>query len=63
MLDFARTLSGSAVRRVFLASGEPLMWRPILDLFKILKRGGLDFPTTAAVTCDALGQTQARFAE
>ncbi|MEW1760458.1 radical SAM protein [Streptomyces cyaneofuscatus] len=42
VMDFARTLAGSAVRRVFLAGGEPLMWRPILDLIEILKRGGLE---------------------
>lgn len=32
VMAFARTLKGSAVRRVFLAGGKPLMWRPILDL-------------------------------
>lgn len=38
---FARTLGGSAVRRVFLAGGEPLLWRPISALIDILKGQGL----------------------
>jgi MoaA/NifB/PqqE/SkfB family radical SAM enzyme len=42
ILAFARTLGGSAVRRVFLAGGEPLLWRPITRLIEILKAQGLD---------------------
>ncbi|MFF1712257.1 radical SAM protein [Streptomyces sp. NPDC058268] len=40
VMAFARTLQGSAVRRIFLAGGEPLEWRPILDLIATLKEGG-----------------------
>jgi len=39
---FARTLGDSAVRRVFLAGGEPLLWRPIAGLIEILKAQGLE---------------------
>lgn len=42
ILAFARTLGGSAVRRVFLAGGEPLLWRPITQLIEILKAQGLE---------------------
>jgi len=42
VMAFARTLRGSAVRRVFLAGGEPLKWRPIMDLIEILKNNGLE---------------------
>lgn len=42
VMAFARTLKGSAVRRVFVAGGEPLMWRPVLDLIEILKDGGIE---------------------
>ncbi len=42
ILAFARTLGGSAVRRLFLAGGEPLLWRPIIELISILKALGLE---------------------
>ncbi|WP_243719470.1 radical SAM protein [Actinomadura sp. KC06] len=37
VMAFARTLEGSAVRRVFVAGGEPLIWPPVLELLAILK--------------------------
>ncbi|WP_435110004.1 radical SAM protein [Nocardiopsis synnemataformans] len=42
VMVLARTLKGSAVGRVFVAGGEPLMWRLVLDLIKILKDGGIE---------------------
>ncbi|MEV4116775.1 radical SAM protein [Nonomuraea sp. NPDC049695] len=42
ILAFASTLRGTAVRRVFLAGGEPLNWRPITDLIAVLKDAGLE---------------------
>jgi MoaA/NifB/PqqE/SkfB family radical SAM enzyme len=42
ILAFARTLGGSAVRRVFLAGGEPLLWRPVAGLIQILKSQGME---------------------
>lgn len=41
VLAFARSLAGSAVRRVFLAGGEPLIWPPILDLISVLTDAGV----------------------
>jgi MoaA/NifB/PqqE/SkfB family radical SAM enzyme len=38
---FAATLGRSAVRRVFLAGGEPLIWPPILDVAQMIKAGGV----------------------
>jgi MoaA/NifB/PqqE/SkfB family radical SAM enzyme len=34
---FAATMRYSAIRRVFLAGGEPLLWPPVLDLIHLLK--------------------------
>jgi MoaA/NifB/PqqE/SkfB family radical SAM enzyme len=42
VLAFARTLHGSTVRRVFLAGGEPLLWRPVMKLVEILKDAGAE---------------------
>ncbi|MFD7865992.1 radical SAM protein [Streptomyces sp. NPDC059783] len=42
VLAFAATLPDSPVGRVFLAGGEPLLWRPIIKLIEILKAGGLE---------------------
>ncbi|MCM3883534.1 radical SAM protein [Frankia sp. R82] len=42
VLAFARTIAGSAVQRVFLAGGEPLVWPPILSLIEILRSGGVE---------------------
>lgn len=39
---FAGTLGGSAVGRVFLAGGEPLLWRPVMDVIEILKNQGVE---------------------
>lgn len=59
MLAFARTLKGSAVRRVFLAGGEPLMWRPILDLIEILKDDGIEVVVcTSGVALNQPGMAQ-----
>ncbi|NKY96719.1 radical SAM protein [Nocardiopsis dassonvillei subsp. albirubida] len=41
-MAFARTLKGSTVGRVFVAGGEPLMWRLVLGLIEILKDGGIE---------------------
>jgi MoaA/NifB/PqqE/SkfB family radical SAM enzyme len=41
VLAFAATLAGSAVRRVFLAGGEPLRWPPALDLVRVIKSAGV----------------------
>jgi MoaA/NifB/PqqE/SkfB family radical SAM enzyme len=41
ILEFAQTLPGSRIRRVFLAGGEPLIWPPIITLIRVLKHGGL----------------------
>ncbi|ORT47314.1 radical SAM protein [Frankia sp. KB5] len=41
ILAFARSIAGSAVKRVFLAGGEPLVWPPVLSLIEILKGGGV----------------------
>ncbi|WP_007513713.1 MULTISPECIES: radical SAM protein [Pseudofrankia] len=38
VLAFARTVAGSAVRRVFLAGGEPLVWPPVFQVIETLKR-------------------------
>ncbi|WP_316527570.1 radical SAM protein [Kitasatospora brasiliensis] len=42
VLEFAATLADSPVGRVFLAGGEPLLWKPINRLIGILKAGGLE---------------------
>jgi len=42
VLDFAETLADSPVGRVFLAGGEPLLWKPIIKLIEILKAGGTE---------------------
>jgi MoaA/NifB/PqqE/SkfB family radical SAM enzyme len=39
---FAAGLRGSAVGRVFLAGGEPLIWPPVLDLIAVLKDAGIE---------------------
>jgi MoaA/NifB/PqqE/SkfB family radical SAM enzyme len=39
---FAATLGRSAVRRVFLAGGEPLLWRPMTRLIEVLKDQGIE---------------------
>ncbi|MFD7577470.1 radical SAM protein [Kitasatospora sp. NPDC059817] len=39
---FAKTLAHSPVGRVFLAGGEPLLWKPIIKLIQVLKAGGLE---------------------
>lgn len=39
--DFVESLPGSAVRRIFLAGGEPLIWPPILDVIEAVKRAGV----------------------
>ena|GEM_PF-2256775 len=41
VLAFARTVAGSAVRRVFLAGGEPLVWPPVFQVIETLKRAGV----------------------
>lgn len=46
VLRFAATLADSAVARVFLAGGEPLIWPPILDLLATLTAAGVE-----AVVC------------
>lgn len=59
VMAFARTLKGSAVRRVFVAGGEPLMWRPVLDLIEILKDGGLEVVVcTSGVALNQPGMAQ-----
>jgi len=42
VLAFAATLGRSAVRRVFLAGGEPLLWRPVTRLIEVLKDQGME---------------------
>lgn len=42
ILAFAGTLADSAVGRVFLAGGEPLLWRGILTLVEMLKQAGIE---------------------
>lgn len=42
VLRFATTLAASAVKRVFLAGGEPLIWPPILDLLAAIAAAGVD---------------------
>ncbi|MFJ1708725.1 radical SAM protein [Kitasatospora sp. NPDC088346] len=42
VLAFAKTLADSPVGRVFLAGGEPLLWKPILTLIEVLKAGGVE---------------------
>jgi len=37
---FARTLPGSAVKRIFIAGGEPLIWPPALDVAELIKAAG-----------------------
>lgn len=39
---FASSLRGSAVRRVFLAGGEPLAWKPSLQVVAALKQAGTE---------------------
>ncbi|GAA4198144.1 hypothetical protein GCM10022252_48090 [Streptosporangium oxazolinicum] len=39
---FARTLGDSAVGRVFLAGGEPLIWPPLIDLIAVLKAAEIE---------------------
>jgi MoaA/NifB/PqqE/SkfB family radical SAM enzyme len=39
---FASSLRGSAVRRVFLAGGEPLAWAPSLQVVAALKQAGIE---------------------
>ncbi len=41
-IAFARTLADSAVRRVFVAGGEPLSWRPTLKVIAELKAAGVE---------------------
>lgn len=41
-IRFARSLAGSAVRRVFVAGGEPLAWAPALDVIAALKTAGVE---------------------
>jgi MoaA/NifB/PqqE/SkfB family radical SAM enzyme len=41
VFSFAATLPGSAVRRVFLAGGEPLRWPPAMDLIRLIKAAGI----------------------
>jgi MoaA/NifB/PqqE/SkfB family radical SAM enzyme len=41
-IAFARSLRGSAVRRVFVAGGEPLAWPPILDVLAALKEADVE---------------------
>lgn len=38
---FAATLGRSAVRRIFIAGGEPLIWPPALDVAQLIKAGGV----------------------
>ncbi|MFD8749449.1 radical SAM protein [Kitasatospora sp. NPDC059577] len=42
VLAFAETLHDSPVGRVFLAGGEPLLWKPVIRLIEVLKEGGLE---------------------
>lgn len=39
---FASSLRGSAVNRVFLAGGEPLAWKPSLQVVAALKQAGVE---------------------
>jgi MoaA/NifB/PqqE/SkfB family radical SAM enzyme len=41
-IAFAATLRGSAVRRVFLAGGEPLAWPPAMKVVAALKEAGVE---------------------
>ncbi len=41
VFSFAGGLGESAVGRVFLAGGEPLIWPPVLDLIATLKHAGI----------------------
>src|SRR5215475_9225845 len=41
VFTFAAGLGDSAVGRVFLAGGEPLIWPPVLDLIAALKHAGI----------------------
>jgi MoaA/NifB/PqqE/SkfB family radical SAM enzyme len=41
VFSFAATLPGSAVRRVFIAGGEPLRWPPVMDLIRLIKAAGI----------------------
>ena len=42
VVAFASTLGRSAVGRVFLAGGEPLLWRPMTRLIEVLRAQGLE---------------------
>jgi MoaA/NifB/PqqE/SkfB family radical SAM enzyme len=42
MIAFLRTAAKSAIRRVFLAGGEPLNWAPALDIARMLKAAGIE---------------------
>jgi len=39
---FAATLAGSAVKRIFIAGGEPLIWPHTLDLAEMVKAAGVE---------------------
>jgi MoaA/NifB/PqqE/SkfB family radical SAM enzyme len=41
ILAFLATIGDSAVARVFLAGGEPLIWPPVFDVIARLKAGGV----------------------
>ncbi|MDD9380429.1 radical SAM protein [Streptomyces sp. ZAF1911] len=42
LMDFARTLDGSPVKRVVIAGGEPLDWPGALDLIQVIKEAGCE---------------------
>jgi len=43
---FAASLPGSAVQRIFIAGGEPLIWPPVLSVLEAIKAAGVE-----AVVC------------
>jgi MoaA/NifB/PqqE/SkfB family radical SAM enzyme len=42
VFSFAATLPGSAVRRIFIAGGEPLRWPPAIKLIRLIKAAGIE---------------------
>jgi MoaA/NifB/PqqE/SkfB family radical SAM enzyme len=39
---FAASLPGSAVQRIFIAGGEPLIWPPVLSVLEAIKAAGVE---------------------
>jgi MoaA/NifB/PqqE/SkfB family radical SAM enzyme len=42
VFSFAATLPGSAVRRIFIAGGEPLRWPPAIELIRLIKAASIE---------------------